>query len=230
MPECLRPQSPPRAIAAVVFDLDGTLLDTIDDLTDAMNVTLASRGFPPRTVEECKLLVGSGVEHFLRFALPEDARDDATVDALIPLYRETYGRMWNHKSRPYPGIPDTLASLGSRRCPLAVLSNKPDPTTRQAVVYYFPDTPFADIRGARPHVPLKPDPASALAIATRLGVPPDQVLFVGDTRTDMETAVAAGMVPLGVLWGFRSRDELIASGAARVVAHPAEILSLLFPE
>lgn len=215
-------------VEGMIFDLDGTLLNTIDDLTDAMNTALTEQGYPPRSVHACKHFVGDGVEMFVRRALPEAARDAVTIARLVPRYRELYAGMWDIKTAPYPGIVDLLARLTEADVPLGVFSNKPDSVTKQAVAHFLPDVPFIDVRGALPNVPLKPDPAGALAVAAALGADPRHVCFVGDTRTDIETAVAAGMVPVGVLWGFRDADELAAHGARHLVTRPDEILTCCF--
>jgi len=214
-------------VAAVLFDLDGTLLDTIEDLTDSMNAVLGEHGYPRRTVAECKQFVGDGVEQFMRRALPGGEADDARMADLIAVYRERYAGAWDRKTRPYPGVCQLLEELAAHRMPMAVLSNKPDATTRQAVGRFFPGVPFGEVRGARPTVPLKPDPTAAIAIAEGLGVAPRDMVLVGDTRTDMQTAGAAGMFPLGVLWGFRGRDELVAYGARQIADAPAEVLTFI---
>jgi phosphoglycolate phosphatase len=213
---------------AVLFDLDGTLLDTIEDLTDAMNAALHELGFPGHSVTACKTLVGEGIEHFARCALPAgEAENEGRVARLISLMRAEYRRRWSHKTRPYDGIPALLEELSVRGLKLAVLSNKADDFTRLMVAHYFPGTEFAAVVGARAGLARKPDAAPALEVAASLGVPPDKVLFLGDTKTDMATAVGAGMVPVGALWGFRSADELLASGARYLVSRPAELLGLI---
>lgn len=211
---------------AIIFDLDGTLLDTIADLTDAMNAALAKRGYSPRSAEECKCLVGEGTDVFARGALPPDARQPKIIGNLIDGYRAEYAKHWTRKTKPYPGIVDLLKELDARGIPMAVLSNKRDEVVKQAVSHFLPETPFAEVRGARPSVPLKPDAAAALLLAERLGSYPRRVLFVGDTKTDMQTARSAGMVAVGALWGFRTGNELRRNGAEHIVACPAEILCL----
>jgi phosphoglycolate phosphatase len=212
---------------AVLFDLDGTLLDTIEDLTDSMNAALAELGMPPRTVEQCRHFVGDGARKYAERALPPAARDEQTVDRLVEAARRHYDRRWAEKTRPYEGIPELLGELARRRLALAVLSNKPDAVTRRMVRVMLPGAPFAEVRGATDGVPLKPDPAAAVAIAERLDTPPEQFLYVGDTGTDMQTAAAAGMRPVGVLWGFRDADELTGNGAETLISHPRELLEML---
>ena len=215
-------------ISAILFDLDGTLLDTIEDLTDSMNAALHGLGFPGHSVADCRTLVGEGIEHFAKCALPPDAAEnESTVARTIGLMRAEYRTRWSRRTRPYDGIPALVAELAARGLKLAVLSNKADDFTRLMVAHYFPGTEFAAVVGARAGLARKPDAAPALAVAASLGVPPDKVLFLGDTKTDMATAVGAGMVPVGALWGFRSADELLASGARYLVSRPAELLGLI---
>ncbi len=218
-----------QAALAVIFDLDGTLLDTIDDLTDAMNAALAKRGYPLRSVDECKYLVGKGVDVFARDALPHYARTPETVQALITDYRAEYAARWTRKTCPYAGIRETLTALNERGVPCAVLSNKHDTTVKQSVTQFLPSVSFAEVRGTRPSVPLKPDPTPALDIARNLAVEPANIMFVGDTKTDMQTAVSAGMLPAGALWGFRTEDELREHGARFLIRHPADLLPHLNP-
>lgn len=212
---------------AVLFDLDGTLLDTLEDLADSMNAVLARRDHPEHGLDEYRYFVGAGVEVLVERALPPDRRDEETIAAGVAEMREEYGRRWNVKTRPYAGVPEMLAGLADHGLPVAVLSNKPDDSTVAMVRHYFPDFPFAEIRGARDGVPKKPDPAAALDIVNELGVAPARVLYVGDTDIDMRTAVAAGMDPAGALWGFRDEAELRENGAAHLVARPLDLLALV---
>jgi phosphoglycolate phosphatase len=212
---------------AVLFDLDGTLLDTIDDLADSMNVVLAAMGFPPRGVAECKYFVGDGARNFALRSLPEDRRDEPTVQRCLQLYREQYARRWDVKTRPYPGIADLLDELARRGVQAAVLSNKPDDMTQLTVRRLLPRWSFAAVKGVGPDGIVKPDPTAAVAIANQLGLAPTEFLYVGDTNTDMRTAVAAGMFPVGALWGFRPAEELLASGAKALIERPGELVELI---
>ncbi len=215
-------------IGAVLFDLDGTLLDTIEDLTDAMNAALHELGFPGHSVSSCKTLVGEGIEHFAKCALPVDqTENEAAVARTMDLMRAEYRNRWSRKTSPYDGIPDLLDQLHARGLKLAVLSNKADDFTRMMVGHFFPKTEFEAVVGARAGRPMKPDPSPALEVALTLGVAPAEIIFLGDTKTDMETAGAAGMVPVGALWGFRSAEELLASGARYLISRPAELLGFI---
>jgi phosphoglycolate phosphatase len=214
---------------AVLFDLDGTLLDTLTDLADAMNASLVHFGFEPHPVEAYKYFVGDAVETETRRALPDCARDIETIKKVAEFSEQIYNKCWHKNTVAYPGIPELLSTLARRGLHTAVLSNKPDHFTKIMVEKILPDWRFEIVQGALPDVPIKPDPTSALQIAKHLNIPPEQFLYLGDTNTDMQTAVAASMCPIGALWGFRPADELIKSGAKSLVAHPLDILKLLGP-
>lgn len=208
---------------AVIFDLDGTLLNTLDDLADSMNSVLRRIGSPSHPVESYKRFVGEGVATLVRRALPPDRRDEEDIRQGIDAMREEYSRRWNVKTRPYPGIPELLDRLQNRRIPLAVLSNKPHSFAGTIVGAYFSRWRFTHVFGEKDGK-RKPDPGRALQIAAELGVPSGSICFVGDTWTDMETAKQAGMFAVGVLWGFRSARELRESGAAVLIEQPSELL------
>jgi phosphoglycolate phosphatase len=208
---------------ALLFDLDGTLADTLADLANATNWALAQLGCPPHPLASYRHLVGDGARQLCARALPSDRQ--GSLDEAVRLMRSRYAETWHNESSLYPGIAELIPALG--RYKLAVLSNKPDDFTKQVVAHYFPANPFQIVRGQLPGVPLKPDPASALEIARQLAVPAQDWVYLGDTNTDMRTAHAAGMFPVGVLWGFRGRDELLESGAAALVERPEQILTLL---
>ena len=212
---------------AVLFDLDGTLLDTIADLTDSMNAALEQLGFSARSVDECKLFVGDGVEAFARRALPDDRRDETMVARCVQLMRDDYVRRWAAKTRPYDGVPELLDGLVAGSVATAVLSNKPDDFTKQMVSHFFDGRDFRIVLGARPDVPVKPAPTAALEIASQLQLVPADFLYLGDTNTDMQTANAAGMFAVGALWGFRPAEELAANGARALIKHPTDLLELL---
>ncbi|MEE9120658.1 MAG: HAD family hydrolase [Syntrophobacteria bacterium] len=212
---------------AVLFDLDGTLLDTIEDLTDSMNEALKCLGFPVHDSEACKMFVGDGVEKFALRALPKNRRDEVTVARCVTGMREVYSKRWAQKTRPYDGIPELLDNLTRREIKLAVLSNKPHDSTQEMVTKLLSKWRFDPVVGARPSVPRKPDPTLALHIAQQLQVAPENFLYLGDTGTDMRTARGAGMFPVGALWGYRTAKELKSTGADVLVAHPSEVLQLL---
>jgi phosphoglycolate phosphatase len=212
---------------AVIFDLDGTLLDTIEDIGNSMNSVLHRFGFEEHDVETYKSIVGEGIEHLVRRSLPEENRTNQSLlaECLLSM-REEYGRRWNEKTRPYPGIPELLDTLADRGIKMAILSNKPDDMTRIVVAQLLPKWRFDAVLGARPSVPKKPDPLGALEIAELLEIRPSDFLYMGDTRIDMETANRAGMKAVGVLWGFRQAEELIAGGAKAIISTPMDLMEL----
>lgn len=210
---------------AVLFDLDGTLADSLADLANATNWALTQLACPTHPLESYRYFVGDGARQLCARALPADKQD--LVDDTLRLMRERYDAHCFDLTKLYAGIPELISSLVERRLLLAVLSNKPDVFTKRMIAHYFNPSPFAIVRGQLPNVPLKPDPTAALQIAQELGVPPAQWLYLGDTDTDMRTARAAGMHAVGVLWGFRDREELVKSGAKHIVTKPEEVLGLL---
>jgi phosphoglycolate phosphatase len=212
---------------AILFDLDGTLLNTIEDLTDSMNQVLSRFGFSGHDQEAYKYFVGDGVESLIRRALPADRVDEKMVAQCAAAMREEYGRRWDKKTRPYPGIPELLDTLCQRGISMAILSNKVQDFTEICVSRLLSKWSFRIILGARPTVPKKPDPTAALEIAESMDLTPSQFLYLGDTSTDMQTAVAAGMFPLGALWGFRTARELMAHGAKALLQKPLDLLQHL---
>jgi len=209
---------------AVIFDLDGTLLDTIEDIALAMNRVLEGRAFEPYSIEAYKALVGDGIEEMVRRALSPRPVADEEIAGIVQDYRREYDLCWRAHSQPYPGVPDLLRELARRGIKTAVLSNKSHPFTEAMTFELLAVHRFDIIRGAMPGVPLKPDPRPALMIAEEIGVPPSSVLFLGDTKVDMLTAVAAGMLPAGALWGFRTAAELEGNGAVVLLASPLDLL------
>jgi len=212
---------------AVLFDLDGTLLNTLEDLADSANAVLERRGHPTHPVEAYKFFVGGGVKRLVAEMLPESERDEKTIAQCIGEVRDEYGKRWANKTRVYEGVPEMLAECARRKVPMAVYSNKPDDFTAKCVDRFFPEGRFAVVIGARPENPRKPDPTVALDIARQMGVPPAAFLYLGDTSTDMQTAVAAGMFPVGALWGFRTAEELHINGARELIEKPGGLLRLL---
>ncbi len=213
---------------AVIFDLDGTLLNTLGDLADAMNIVLEEAGFPPHPHETYKYFVGDGVVKLVERALPPVARDEHTMRECVAAFRGEYARRWDATTAPYEGVAAMLAALGERGVGTAVLSNKPHEYTVKCVERYFPDAAFGAVQGVCEGVPPKPDPAGALAVAERIAADPGAVVYVGDTNTDMETATAAGFFPLGATWGFRTPAELLAHGARELVDAPGDIVERFF--
>jgi phosphoglycolate phosphatase len=210
---------------ALIFDLDGTLLDTLDDIAFCMNAALKSFGAPQQPAHEYKRFVGQGLDVLAWRVLPEDRRDDATVKQCVAAMRAVYAGRWAHSTRPYPGIGGMLENLKRRAIPMAVFSNKAHDFTVRIVSHFFgPDTFRAILGGGK--FPFKPDPAGALFLAGGLKVSPENILYVGDSDIDMKTACNAGMYPVGVTWGFRSRQELLDNGAKVLIDNPSVLIDL----
>lgn len=214
-------------IRAVVFDLDGTLLDTLEDIADAANRVLVGRGFPAHPIPRYRGFIGEGVARLIKCALPEPNQDPATVQTCVEAYQREYARNWDVKTKPYAGVPALLDALVARGLKLAVLSNKPDVFTQQCVRELLPSWSFAVVIGASDAFPRKPHPGSALEISRRLAIPSEECLYMGDSGVDMQTALAAGMFAVGVLWGVRDRQELLREGAQALIKEPREVISLL---
>jgi phosphoglycolate phosphatase len=212
---------------AVLFDLDGTLLDTIEDLSNSMNAVLLESGFPMHDLEEYKCFVGNGLRNLVRRALPAENRDDITIDSFLAAMNEEYSKRWAEKTRPYKGIPELLDELTRRNIRLSVLSNKPHKFTKVIVEKFLSNWNFEVVFGERLGVAIKPDPSAAIEISAIMGIPPEDFLYLGDSGTDMKTARAAGMYAVGALWGFRKKEELVAEGAMSVISSPLELIDIL---
>ena len=215
------------AFRAVCFDLDGTLLDTLADLADAMNRALAKHDLPVHPVDAYRTFVGNGLATLVHRAAPAAEEDADLADKLIAGMRDEYAKRWAERTRPYEGIPQMLDAIVARGLPMAILSNKPHDFTQLCVAELLPHWSFQCVQGVSDDVPPKPDPTGAAKVAAALGAGPEEILYVGDSDTDMKTANAAGMFAVGVLWGFRNADELNANGARRLVAAPVELLDVL---
>ena len=212
---------------AVLFDLDGTLLYTLTDVANAMNEALVHFGFPTHPVESYKYFIGDSIEVEAYRALPESARDEKTIKKVAVFSEQIYDNCWHKTTKPYPGISELLTNLQNRSLPMVILSNKAHRFTKVIIEKLLPHWRFEIVQGALPDVPLKPDPTLAMQIVNRLKIAPERFLYLGDTNTDMQTAVAAEMFPVGCLWGYRTADELRASGAKVLVRKPADVLEIL---
>jgi phosphoglycolate phosphatase len=215
------------AYRSVIFDLDGTLLDTLGDIASSANRVLARFGFPQHEVEAYKYFVGDGMEALAVRILPSSHRDTTTVAKVVACIDGEYSQHWADTTRPYEGIPEMLRVLTDHGIKMAVLSNKSDDSAKLTTSKLLPHWQFEVVLGVRPSVPRKPNPVAALEIAERLHILPRDFLYLGDADTDMKTAKAAGMCPIGVLWGFRTADELIASGANALIPNPTDLLKIL---
>ncbi len=212
----------------VIFDLDGTLLDTLEDLAVAANTTLASFGFPEHPVDDYRYFVGEGLKTLMRRIIPDSAINDKQLENYIKKFNEVYKQCWNVNTAPYPGVPEMIAALSHAGMKLAVLSNKPHAFTMICVETFFPDHPFLYIYGQQDGIAPKPDPAGALELAAKMRLVTGDLLYIGDTATDMQTGKRAGMKTIGVEWGFRDRAELEKNEAWNIAATPAEIVSYAF--
>ncbi|MBE6638958.1 MAG: HAD family hydrolase [Ruminococcaceae bacterium] len=214
-------------IKGVIFDLDGTLADTLPDLEDAMNRMLMQFGFPIRTRKEHRDAICYGAREFVRRSLPESKRDEDTVNCALAAYRTYYIAACTAKTKVYPRITELLSRLCTNGVWVAVQSNKPMAQTVQVVKHYFPQIPFTAVLGHVEGTPVKPDPQAALSIAEKMGLDPCEIAFVGDSDVDMQTARNAGMLPVGVLWGYRDRKTLIAKGEVPLAENAEELETLL---
>ena len=208
-------------IKAAVFDLDGTLTNTLNDIATAMNRSLRLHGLPEFSVDEYRYLVGDGAKKLAQRAV-RDRQEMA--ESVRREYQAYYQEHTLDTTRPYPGIPELLQALTERGIQVCVLSNKPHADTCGVVRHFFPEIPFAQIRGQVEGVPVKPDPTGALMIARALGLKPEAFVYLGDTNVDMRTAVNAGMHPVGVTWGFRPAEELAQAGAEHLIGNPLDLL------
>ena len=208
----------------IIFDLDGTLADTIDDIAGSMNRVLLAHGFPVRTIDEYKYLVGKGLDNLVVQALPQAARHPLKTSSYLAEMIADYSMHCMDKTRLYKGIPELLEELIRRNLKLAVFSNKSEPLTIRIVARLMAEVRFVKVIGARSDLPKKPDPYGALMISDYMGLPPAEIVYVGDTDVDMITANQAGMFAVGVSWGFRSKEELLASGARIILGRPGELL------
>ena len=210
---------------AVIFDLDGTLLNTLNDLADSCNRQLEKRGLPEHPVDAYGYFVGNGARHLVQQVLPQDSQNQTAIDNFLEAFRADYRQNCFNKTAPYPGVMKLLANLKAAEVPLGVLSNKPDAETCKIVNHYFPKGTFTIVRGQIDGIPHKPDPAGVYPVLEELKAEPPQTAFVGDTMVDMKTAVTSGCVPIGVLWGFRDRAELKENGA-QIICENVEALVL----
>jgi phosphoglycolate phosphatase len=211
----------------VLFDLDGTLVDTATDIAISMNRALGNFGFPLRKAKDYPALVGRGITNLARGCLPEKERNEENA-AMVAEAASRFYREWPVVySRPYPGILDLLSELSHRKIHRVVLTNKPDPVAGMVIERLFPAGSFDLVQGEIPGVPRKPDPGAAWDILVGLGCTPRDAILMGDSEIDMETARNIGCFPLGVSWGFRPPQVLEKAGAALIIGNPLELLGLI---
>lgn len=210
-----------KTYKAAVFDLDGTLINSLPDLAASGNILLASYGMPPHPEDAYRYFVGNGWRKLVERIMPE--ADEGRVEEALARYKAIYEGKMTERTKPYDGIPELLRGLRERGLALAVCTNKHVDAAKTLVEKYFPEGVFSVVEGDRPGVPKKPDPAHLRAVMERLGVKPEETLYLGDSGVDMETASRGGAYPVGVLWGFREKEELISCGAKLVIAKPEEL-------
>jgi phosphoglycolate phosphatase len=211
----------------VIFDLDGTLLNTIADLADSTNTALEKNGFPTHPVEAYRFFVGNGINKLFERALPEDEKNEANILRIRKDFLAYYSLHHSDKSTPYPGIPELLKELNRQNIQLAVASNKYDEATKELIPYYFPNIPFVAVFGQREGIAPKPDPTIVYDILAIAEIAKKDVLYVGDSGVDMQTAINAGVISCGVTWGFRPQTELEQFNPNFIVNNPKEILTIL---
>ena len=215
-----------RKIKLVIFDLDGTLIDSLADIAAAANDALRQLSLPTHPLDSYNHFVGNGLENLVR-RIAEPERSATVRESLVNSFKKNYEKNWNHETRPYPGIVEMLKSLEAMEISTGVLSNKPHAFTRECIGEFFPDHRFAQVFGQRSTIPIKPDPAGALNIASSCGCSPENCLFVGDSAVDILTGKGACMLTTGVTWGFRERLELERAGADFIIDSPAELIPIV---
>ena len=211
----------------VIFDLDGTLLDTIGDLAASCDAVMEMHSLPRHTLDEYRHMVGRGILRLVEAAIPEPLRSPEFVEEVRRDFVAYYLEHIDLHTRPYDGIAELLEELSARGIKIAVASNKFQAGTGRLIRSFFPTTEFVAVFGQRAGVPLKPDPQVDNEIMAAAGVTPDECIHVGDSGVDMQTAHAAGVRSVGVTWGFRSRDELVGNGAGAIIDRPTQLIELI---
>ncbi|WP_416196041.1 HAD family hydrolase [Selenomonas sp.] len=213
---------------AAIFDLDGTLINSLEDLANSANAMLVSYGFPEHSLDAYRYFVGNGSQKLIERCLPEkQAADPMFVVEALQRYKEIYAQHTEDRTRPYEGILSALRALKKKGIPLGICTNKHQSAADEIVSHMFPAGLFRDVVGDRPGLPRKPNPQKVLQMAEEFGVAPNCVAYFGDTSVDMDTAHHAGFYAVGVLWGFRPKGELVAHGADLLLASPREITEKL---
>jgi phosphoglycolate phosphatase len=214
-----------QKIQAVIFDLDGTLLNTLDDLADSCNEALRSFGFAERTVDEVRQFVGNGLPVLAELAIP-DGKNNKQYDAFLAKLRECYAHNWQNKTKPYDGIIDMLHALAANDIRCGIVSNKPDAQVKELSCLYFKEEVSVAV-GEREGIRRKPYPDSLNSVMEQLNVDKKFVVYVGDSDVDIHTAANADVACVSVSWGFRSRQFLIENGASQIITQPGQLLELL---
>lgn len=211
---------------AVIFDLDGTLLNSIIDIAESMNKVLENHNFPTHSIDEYKFIIGNGIDNLAIDSLPKSV-PKSDYPKYCTEIREVYGERWMLKTKAYNGIKELLDNLTSRNIKIAILSNKPQEYTELAVQHLLPEWKFDCVFGAREGIPIKPNPQAVIEIIEMFDFEVTDFLFVGDTNIDMQTANAANVESVGVSWGFRPVKELLDAKATYIINEPNELLKYI---
>ena len=215
------------SIQAAFFDLDGTLLNTLQDLASSMNEVLEHQGCPQHSVQSYRAFIGDGVHMLVHRALPERMRSQDTVQACVQAFRETYARRWQESTQPYPGIKGLLQALDEQSIHLGVVTNKPHDSAVACIQAYFPQVPFRVIVDQAEGIPPKPDPTALIQAMRACGTAAERCVYIGDSGVDVLAGQRAGALAVGAAWGFRSRQELVEHGADHVLEAPLDFLRIL---
>lgn len=215
---------------AVIFDLDGTLLNTLEDIADCMNRVLERYSLPKWATEDYKLFIGDGIKTLVERAIPPNYRNSEFIDLLTCEMNEEYSLHWADKTRPFTDIPVLLYKLQQHNIIISVFSNKPHEFVTPTIKRFFPDINFHALYGATSNYPKKPDPTIPLLIAQSTKLSPQEFVYVGDSAIDMQTAKNANMFAVGASWGFRTKEELINAGANQIIDKPLQLLELFHIE
>ncbi len=210
----------------VIFDLDGTLLNTLYDLSDSVNSVLASYGYPQHEYESYKQKIGKGMRNLIKVSLPESARNEENISEAVNKFMEAYAKNYMNKTVPYDNITETVQILQENGIKIGVNTNKKSEYAVNLMHKFFPDISFSGIFGEIQGIPKKPDPAGALKIAEIMELSPKEIIYIGDSGIDIQTGKNAGMGTAGVLWGFRGKEEFIANNADYIIENPKQILNI----
>lgn len=212
----------------IIFDLDGTLVNSLEDIADAMNTVLTNLNYPTHNYDSYQYFIGSGLRNLVGKALPTSNNDENHIAHCYQLMIDEYSQHCTRKTKPYDGIRELINHLVSQNIKLSVFSNKSDELTKKVVAELFPDC-FEPVVGLTVEALKKPNPVEAIEISKKLGLQPEEILFVGDSGIDMQTACNAKMNAVGVTWGYRPEEELLANGAQAILNHPSDLIRILQP-
>ncbi|NLM04199.1 MAG: HAD family hydrolase [Clostridiales bacterium] len=215
-----------RKYKGIIFDLDGTLINSIEDIVDSMNEVLNEYGMATFTLEEYKTKIGSGIRNLVKRSLPENTKEEE-IDEAVKLYEKFYEKNYLNKTKAYEGIDELLEKLVEMDIKLGINSNKKDNYTKELAKKIFKNIPFIKVFGEREGIPIKPDTTTMLEIVEAMELQPEEVLYIGDSDVDMITGKNANMDTVGVEWGFRSKEELISSGATYIISTPKDLLDII---